>query len=160
MEVKLSIYQAFILSNFNYCPVAWMLCGQGNVKKIAQIQLKALRFVFNDFISSYAELLKKSEQPSISIHLIRSLAIEVYKYINEYLCTVLTKHNIPYDLRDDNRFTQKKFRTITYGKRSFVYLGPKLWNTMPLEIKNAVSLQDFKDRLKTWDGRCDCSKWN
>ncbi len=31
---------------------------------------------------------------------------------------------------------------------------------MPLEIKNAISLQDFKDRLKTWDGPCDCHKWN
>ncbi len=124
----------------------------------------ALSFVFNDFTSSYAELLKKSEQPSLSIHLIRCLAIVVYKCINEiapeYLCTLLTKHNIPYDLRDDNRLIQKRFRTITYGKRSFLYLGHKLWNTMPLEIKNVISLQNFKDRLKTWDGPCDCSKWN
>ncbi len=81
MEVKLSIYWAFILSNFNYCPVVWMLCGQGNVKKMEHIQLKALRFVFNDFTLSYVELLTKSERPSISIHLIRSLAIEVYKCI-------------------------------------------------------------------------------
>ncbi len=155
MDVKLSIYCAFILSKFYYCPVVWMLCGQGNVKKMEHIQLKALRFLFNDFTSSYAELLKKSEQPSISIHLIRSLAKEVYKCINEitpeYLCTLLTKHNIPYDFRDDNKLTQNKFRTVTYGKRSSVYLGPKLWNTMQLEIKNAISLQDFKDRLKTWD---------
>ncbi len=110
MEVKLSIYRAFILSNFNYCPVVWMLCGQGSVKKMEHIQLKALCFVFNDFTSSYAELLKKSEQSSISIHLIRSLAIEGHKCINEiapeYLCTLLTKHNIPYDLRDDKTHTE------------------------------------------------------
>ncbi len=56
--------------------------------------------------------------------------------------------------------SQKKFQTITYGKRFFVYLGTKLWNTMPLEIKNVISFQDFKDRLKTWDGPYDCSKWN
>ncbi len=97
-----------------------MWCGQCNVKKMEHIHLKALHFVFNDF--SYAELLKKSEQPSIAIHLIRSLAIEVNKCINEiapeYLCTLLIKHNIPYDLRDDNRLIQKKFRTISYGKRS------------------------------------------
>ncbi len=153
MEVSLSIYRAFILSNFNYCPVVWMLCGQGNVTKMEHLQLKALLFVFIDFTSCYAELLKKSEHPSISIHLIRSLAIEVYECINEiapeYLCTLITKHNIPYNLRDDNRLTQKRFRKITYGKKSFVYLRPKLWNTMPLEIKNAISLQDFDDRLKT-----------
>ncbi len=84
------------------------------------IQLITIHLVFNDFTSSYAELLKKCEQLSISIHCIRSLTIEVYKFINEiahkYLCTILTKHNIPYDLRDDNRLTQKMFRTITYEK--------------------------------------------
>ncbi len=51
MEVKLSIYRDFILSNFNYCPVVWMLCGQGNVKKMERLQLKALHFVFNYFTS-------------------------------------------------------------------------------------------------------------
>ncbi len=35
-----------------------MLCGQGNVNKMEHIQLKALRFVFNDFTSSYAKLRK------------------------------------------------------------------------------------------------------
>ncbi len=44
-----------------------MLCGQGNVQKMEHIQLKALHFVFNDFTSSYAELLKKSEQPSTNV---------------------------------------------------------------------------------------------
>ncbi len=33
VEVKLSIYRAFILSNFNYCPDVWMLCGQGMSRK-------------------------------------------------------------------------------------------------------------------------------
>ncbi len=102
MKVKLSIYQAFILSNFNYCPVVWMLCGQGNVKKMEPIQLKALFFFFNDFTLSYAELLTKSKLPSISIHLIRSLAIEVYKCINEiapeYLCTLLSFNKGQYSL--------------------------------------------------------------
>ncbi len=61
----------------------------------------------------------------------------------------VNKAQYSYDLRDDDRLTQKMFRTITYGKGSFVYLRPKLWNTMPLEMKNAISLQDFKDRLMT-----------
>ncbi len=40
----------------------------------------------------------------------------IIEILPEYLCTLLTKHNIPYDLRDDNRLTQKMFQTITYGK--------------------------------------------
>ncbi len=85
MECKISIYHAFILSNnFNYCPVVWMLCGQGNVTKMEHVQLKPLRFVLNDFTSSYTELLQKCEQPSISIHLIRSLVIwELWQWFHQ-----------------------------------------------------------------------------
>ncbi len=64
----------------------------------------------------------------------------------------VNKAHIPYDLRNDKRLTQKRLQTITYG--------PKVWNTMPFEINNAISLQDFKNRLKTSDGPCDCAKWN
>ena len=96
--------------------------------------------------------------------MIRSLAVEVYKCLHnispEYLCTLLQKHNVTYELRDKNQLIQKKFKTVTYGKRSFVYLGSKLWNSLPIGIKDAISLNDFKERIKSWDGPCDCSKWN
>ncbi len=55
---------------------------------------------------------------------------------------------------------QKKFKTITYGTRLFVYLGTKLWNSIPIGIKDAISLYDFTERIKSWDGACDCSQWN
>ncbi len=46
-------------------------------------QLKALRFLFHEYTSSYDKLLKHSGEPSISIHLIWALAIEVYKCLHK-----------------------------------------------------------------------------
>ena len=37
-----------------------------------------------------------------------------------------------------------------YGERSFQKVGPKLWNELPLEIKNCMSLDSFKVYLKTF----------
>ena len=31
---KLSIFHTFILSNFNFCPLAWYFCSEGNTKKM------------------------------------------------------------------------------------------------------------------------------
>jgi hypothetical protein len=45
---KLTIYYSFILSNFNYCPLVWHFCGEGNTKKLEKIQERALRFIYND----------------------------------------------------------------------------------------------------------------
>ena len=37
-----------------------------------------------------------------------------------------------------------------YGERSFQKVGPKLWNELPQEIKNCMSLDSFKVYLKTF----------
>ena len=50
---KHSIYYSFIMSNFNYCPLVWHFCGETNTKKIEKIQERALRFIYNEYTSSY-----------------------------------------------------------------------------------------------------------
>jgi hypothetical protein len=45
---------------------------------------------------------------------------------------------------DQPKSTMKK-----YGDRAFSVCGPKLWNNLPSEIKNAESVDSFKRLLKT-----------
>ena len=42
-----------------------------------------------------------------------------------------------------------KFRTATYGTRSFRVSAPQLWNQLPDHVKQAPSLLTFKKQLKT-----------
>ena len=51
----------FILSNFNFCPLAWHFCTEKNSKKIEKVQERALRFVYEDYNSSYDNLLTKAK---------------------------------------------------------------------------------------------------
>jgi hypothetical protein len=37
-----------------------------------------------------------------------------------------------------------------FGDRSFVVCGPKLWNTLPVAIRNRPSVEAFKESLKTF----------
>ena len=44
----------------------------------------------------------------------------------------------------------------TYGDRCFAVAGPRVWNSLPTELRQSVSLGQFKRRLKThlfglWD---------
>ena len=57
---KLQIYKSFILANFNYCPAVWHVCGTTNTKKLEKIQYRALKFVYNDYQSSYESLLERA----------------------------------------------------------------------------------------------------
>ena len=38
----------------------------------------------------------------------------------------------------------------TLGARSFSAAAPKLWNGLPMELRQATSLDSFKSRLKTY----------
>ena len=42
-----------------------------------------------------------------------------------------------------------KDMTVTWGERNFIYVGPYLWNQLPANIRNCVTLDSFKTRLKT-----------
>ena len=57
---KLTIFHTFILSNFNFCPLAWHFCTDKNSNKLEKVQERALRFVYNDYTSSYINLLEKA----------------------------------------------------------------------------------------------------
>ena len=79
LDQESRIFRAFIVSNFNYCPLVWHFCGKRNTSKIEKLQEWALRFVFNDFTSSYENMLKKAELTTLTLSRIKTLALEVYK---------------------------------------------------------------------------------
>ena len=51
----------FIISQFNYCPLIWMIHNSGLNNKINHIKERALRIVYNDYGSSFEDLLDKNK---------------------------------------------------------------------------------------------------
>ena len=63
---KKIIMNAFITSQFGYCPLIWMCYNRNIHKQIDRIHERALRIVYTDNNSSFEDLLKKSG--SVTIH--------------------------------------------------------------------------------------------
>ena len=36
-----------------------------------------------------------------------------------------------------------------YGRRTFEYAGPRLWNALPLEVRMEEEIESFKKKVKT-----------
>ena len=70
------------MANFNYCPLVWVFSSASSLKKIENLQKRALRFLHNDYEISYEELLLKSDRATININRLRILCTEIYKTIN------------------------------------------------------------------------------
>ncbi len=71
LKEREKIYNTFILSNCNYCPIVWHICGKVNTKKMEKIQERALHFMFNDKKSSYSSLLVKCGYNALLIRRIK-----------------------------------------------------------------------------------------
>ena len=80
VEAKLLILQTFILSHFNYCPIVWHFCSREDLRKIEKIQKRALRYVYNDFTSTYSELRCKANKPLLYTQRLKQILIQVYQY--------------------------------------------------------------------------------
>ena len=131
---RMAIYKTFIMSNFNYCPVIWMFTSKASLSKLETLQKRALRFVLNDYESTYQNLLHNCNVPGIKILLLRNLAIEVYKCVIKinpaYLNEMFNVKKCPYDLRDVFIVERPRVNSVNSGLKSFKSYGAKVWNVL------------------------------
>ena len=74
---------AFIESQFSYCPLVWMFCHSRRLnKRINHIHERGLRIVYEDYTSSFSELLKINGSVSIHHRNIQLVAIVMFKVKN------------------------------------------------------------------------------
>ena len=148
------IMKAFILSQFNYCPLVWMFHSRDLNNRINRIHERALRIAYKDKLSSFEELLKKDESVTIHHKNLHILATEIYKFINglapKIMGEVFQLKDINYNLRADVTFKSSNVHTVHYGQQSVSYLAPRIWRLVPDNIKKSPSIQSFKSKIKTW----------
>ena len=166
-NTRLLLYKSFVLSNFNYCPAVWHFCGALNALKLEKIQLRALRFVYDEYNMDYESLLQKANLPSLELSRIRHIAIEVFKAIYKlnpaYICNMFQLKSHSYSLRSVNTLFQSQKKSTKGGLHSFSYFGSRVWNSLPNELRTTSDLTSFKRQIKNWDGhkcRCNFCKFN
>ena len=73
---------AFFTAQFNYCPLIWMCHSCENNRKINRLHERCLRIVYNDYISTFENLLNQDGSVSIHNKNLQTLAIEMFKVGN------------------------------------------------------------------------------
>ena len=121
-EERFVLVNSFIYSNFNYCPLVWMFSSKRSLNEIKNLQKRALRFVLDDYTSSYVLLLEKSGKPSMNLLSERHLCIEVYSTFNSLGPCFMQEL---FKLRETNRNVRNKLNLdipvvneVTYGTKN------------------------------------------
>ena len=157
---KEAMINTFVHSNFNCGCLIWHFSSKKSQNKIEKIHGRSLKFLSNDYVSSYSGLLEKSTSVSMETKRLRRIVYEIFKTLNN-LIPVFMKDIFHYP----QSLTQKKHdlyirtqNTTRFGTKSLSAFGANIWNTLPEHIKSTTSLLEFKKFIKTWPGpKCKCS---
>ena len=155
------VMKAFILSQFNYCPLVWMFHSRETNNRINHIHERALRIAYKDKNSTFQQLLIKDGAVSIHHRNLQVLATEIYNFLHGLSPNIMEEvfrlNDIRYNLRTDLCFVSNPFRTVHYGLGSITYLAPRIWKLVPRTIKESTTLTSFKTAIKTWvPNDCPC----
>ena len=155
------VMKTFILSQFTYCPLVWMLSERGLYNKINQLHEKAIRIAYKDDISDFKALLEKDNAVTIHVRNIQLLMTEIFKTQHslnpKFMSEIFIPKNNQYALRNEQPIKLLRPRTTTIGEKSISFLGGKLWHEQSLETKQCVNLNQFRARIKNWKAKeCSC----
>ena len=140
-----------------------MFCSRSVNKKIYKLHERALTIIYDDYNSEFEELLTKDGSFSIHNQNIQTLDIEMYKVRNGLLQTSVQDlfdsypQNNFYNLRSKPDFRIPRVNTTLKGTESVRYLGPIIWNNIPIEIRRIREIELFKSEIRKWKPlNCPC----
>ena len=147
----------------------WYFSSCKSTAKIEKIHKRCLRIIRNDNTSDYQTLLEKSRKNWMKIKRPRNLATEIFRTVklNFKLNPTLNSPQVSWK----NIFTSKETARVhpnnivvkshilaTYGDKSWMALGPKIWNALPEKTKSQISYKKFKEYIDIWfRPKCRCN---
>ena len=152
---------AFITSQFSYCPLIWMFHSRHLNNKINWIHERALGLVYQNNLS-FSELLDLDNSVTVLQKNLQVLVKKIYKVKHgiapEIMKDIFELQNPSHNLRSScNQFKRENIKTAHYALQSVRYLGPKIWELVPNNIKYSNSLSKFKKLIKSWKPEaCPC----
>ena len=95
--------------------------------------------VYCDHSSNFQELLQRDNSVTMYQKNIQALVIMMYKVVNNIAPTIVSDlfsfSNVNYSLRSGPQFHQPSANTVWNVQETISYLGPKIWNMVPEEMK-------------------------
>ena len=122
------------------------------------IQETAARVItFSNYDRSTDELLRMVNWVKLDRQRLVNKSILMYKIVNRMVPDYLSSHFVfrsdalTYNLRESDFSLAILQPRTNYCKRSLSYSGAVLWNSLPLDIRQSLSLDVFKSKLKNYD---------
>ena len=157
LDVLLCLYNALFLSFLQYGLIVWGGTYASYIEPIFKLQKKAVRAIsFQSRLSPSLPIFKDLKLLKLSEIFELRLSTFVFDSVNKTSPSCF--HNFflfnssvhQYSTRQASQGDLYLLRknSSQYGLKSIRYLGAKLWNSLPVELRNAPSKVSFKTKMK------------
>ena len=156
VEATKSLVHAVVMSRLDYCNSLLLDISDTHINKLQRVQNYAARVISKtprrDHITP---VLKSLHWLPVKNRIVFKVLVLVYQSLHNLSPTYIQDFIVPYKpprplrSQNQNEITVNKCHTVSYGDASFKHSAPKLWNRLPIGIKNATTLSTFKKNLKT-----------
>ena len=154
MYIMNTLYYSLILSHLQYCTLLWANTYSTCLNKRRILQKKAVRIITESHYLAHTDpLFSKLTLLKLDDLYKHQLGIYMYKSTKGLLpdsmsSMVIPIHNVhDHNLRNQNVYYIHHVRT-NCRKFTIHCTGPKFWNTLPQQLREAVSENQFKRKLK------------
>ena len=156
--LKRMICNAIIQPHFDFAVSAWYPnLNKGISNKLQICQNKCIRFCLGkgnrDHIGqdefkqiNWLPVQNRFEQ-CLNVHVFNFINQKSPKYMSE-MFAIAEQPTRPTRINNGLKLVQPQWKKVT-GKSAPSYIGPKVWNPLPSEIKEAKSVNIFKHKIKT-----------
>ena len=153
---------SIVMSNLSYCPLIWIFCSKSASKEINRINKRALRVLYEDYDSSFEQLLEKDGSVTVHQRNLQNLMTEIFTTISQinplYMWEFFVKKDMPYHLRTKVLCRLPHAQTNRCGLDSLSIRGSLLWNTLKDGVKRAVTLTKLEKLAQ--GATADTRNWN
>jgi len=158
VHVRKMFFNAYILPHLDYCCTIWGNCSKELLNKMLKFQKRSARIILDkDYDFPADTLFKELKWMKFNDRVAYRKSVLVYMSINNLAPSYLndkfqlsnTTHNRILRSSNNNELHIPKPR-LEFYRKSLSYSGPKIWNSIPLNIREATSLQQFKSLYMQW----------
>ena len=157
VDATKSIVNALVTSRLDYCNALLYGMPKSALNKLQKVQNTAARLITRTFRYNHiTPVLIDLHWLPVQFRVEYKVLTHVYKALHgespTYIRNMIEKYVPRRSLRSENvsvSLVVPRCRTVTYGDRSFKSAAPKLWNALPVVLKDANTLSCFKRALKT-----------
>ena len=145
------LVHAIISSRLDNCNSLFFNISKSNLYKLQKVQNAAARMVLRSKRRcSVSDGLKELHWLRVEARVMFKIILLVYKSVTGQCSANLEIKYKAHNCRPQDELLLEAANAKTkYGRRRFDFVGPRLWNALPVEIRTEKNMDTFKSKVKT-----------